>query len=120
MDEIGLLGAYLPEFAHLVGMWQQDMYHTYTVDIHSLFLVEQLRRIQRGRYRAELPLATELMREVRSPVWLYLGCILHDIGKGRGGGHSGKGATHDPGARGAARRCRPTRRRWSSSWCCTT
>src|SRR5262249_7201502 len=58
MDEIGLLGAYLPEFAHLVGMWQQDMYHTYTVDVHSLFLVEQLRRIQRGRYRAELPLAT--------------------------------------------------------------
>ena len=96
MDEVGLLGAYIPEFAHLVGMWQQDMYHTYTVDIHSLFLVEQLRRVQRGRYRAELPLATELMREVRSPVLLYLGCILHDIGKGRGGGHSGKGAQMIP------------------------
>ncbi|HXX47312.1 MAG TPA: [protein-PII] uridylyltransferase, partial [Myxococcota bacterium] len=96
MDEVGLLGAYIPEFAHLVGMWQQDMYHTYTVDIHSLFLVEQLRRIQRGRYRVELPLATELMREVRNPVLLYLGCILHDIGKGRGGGHSGKGASMVP------------------------
>jgi [protein-PII] uridylyltransferase len=96
MDEAGLLGALIPEFAHLVGMWQQDMYHTYTVDIHSLFLVEQLRRIQRGRYRAELPLATELMREVRNPVLLYLGCILHDIGKGRGGGHSGKGAAMIP------------------------
>jgi len=96
MDEVGLLGAYIPEFAHLVGMWQQDMYHTYTVDIHSLFLVEQLRRIQRGRYRAELPLATELMREVRNPVLLYLGCILHDIGKGHGGGHSGKGAAMIP------------------------
>jgi len=96
MDEVGLLGAYVPEFAHLVGMWQQDMYHTYTVDIHSLFLVEQLRRIQRGRYRVELPLATELMREVRNPVLLYLGCILHDIGKGRGGGHSGKGAAMIP------------------------
>jgi len=96
MDETGLLGAYIPEFAHLVGMWQQDLYHTYTVDVHSLFLVEQLRRIQRGRYRKELPLATELMREVRNPLWLYLGCILHDIGKGRGGGHSGKGATLIP------------------------
>jgi len=96
MDEVGLLGAYIPEFAHLVGMWQQDMYHTYTVDIHSLFLVEQLRRIQRGRYKNELALATELMREVRSPVLLYLGCILHDIGKGRGGGHSGKGAAMIP------------------------
>ncbi|HKC50890.1 MAG TPA: [protein-PII] uridylyltransferase [Myxococcota bacterium] len=97
MDEVGVLGAYVPEFAHLVGMWQQDMYHTYTVDIHSLFLVEQLRRIQKGRYRAELQLATELMREVRSPVLLYLGCILHDIGKGHGGGHSGKGAAMIPG-----------------------
>ena len=96
MDEVGLLGAYIPEFAHLVGMWQQDMYHTYTVDIHSLFLVEQLRRIQRGRYRKELPLATELMREVRNPVLLYLGCLLHDIGKGHGGGHSGKGAAMIP------------------------
>jgi [protein-PII] uridylyltransferase len=96
MDEVGLLGAFIPEFAHLVGMWQQDMYHTYTVDIHSLFLVEQLRRISRGRYRKELPLATELMREERSPVWLYLGCILHDIGKGHGGGHSGKGAQMIP------------------------
>ncbi|MFI5315817.1 MAG: [protein-PII] uridylyltransferase [Myxococcota bacterium] len=96
MDEVGLLGAYIPEFAHLVGMWQQDMYHTYTVDIHSLFLVEQLRRIQRGRYRAELSLATELMREVRNPVLLYLACLLHDIGKGHGGGHSGKGAAMIP------------------------
>lgn len=96
MDEVGVLGAYVPEFAHLVGMWQQDMYHTYTVDIHSLFLVEQLRRIQKGRYRVELPLATELMREVRNPVLLYLGCILHDIGKGHGGGHSGKGAAMIP------------------------
>src|SRR5262249_51780653 len=92
MDEIGLLGAYLPEFAHRLCMWPQHMSHTYTVDVHSLSLVEQLRRIQRGRYRAELPLATELMREVRNPLWLYLGCLLHDIGKGRGGGHSGKGA----------------------------
>jgi [protein-PII] uridylyltransferase len=96
MDELGLLGAFIPEFAHLVGMWQQDMYHTYTVDVHSLFLVEQLRRISRGRYRKELALATELMREVRNPVLLYLGCILHDIGKGRGGGHSGKGAALIP------------------------
>ncbi|MCP4005328.1 MAG: [protein-PII] uridylyltransferase [bacterium] len=96
MDEVGLLGAYIPEFARLVGLWQQDLYHTYTVDIHSLFLVEQLRRIVKGVYRQELPLATELMREVRSPYLLYLTCLFHDIGKGLGGGHSEKGATMMP------------------------
>jgi [protein-PII] uridylyltransferase len=92
MTELGILGAYLPEFGGLVGLWQQDMYHTYTVDVHSLFLVEQLRRLAKSRYHDELPLATELIREVRDPLVLFLGCLLHDIGKGRGGGHSQKGA----------------------------
>ena len=96
MAELGVLGAYLPEFGRLVGLWQQDMYHTYTVDVHSLFMVEQLRRLQRGLFREELPLATELMREVRDPRALFLACILHDIGKGRGGGHSQRGAELAP------------------------
>ena len=92
MDEIGLLGAYLPEFGKLVALWQNDMYHTYTVDVHSLFLVEQLRRLTRGRFIEELPLATEMVRDVRHRDVLFLSCILHDIGKGQGGGHSEKGA----------------------------
>lgn len=92
MNELGILGAFVPEFAHLVGLWQHDLYHTYTVDTHSLFLVEQLRRLGRGQLADELPLASELIREVRSPPVLFLGCILHDIGKGRGGAHSAKGA----------------------------
>jgi [protein-PII] uridylyltransferase len=96
MNEVDLLGALIPEFAHLVGLWQQDMYHTYTVDIHSLFLVEQLRRLRRGRYASELPLATELMREEVAPFEIYLACLLHDIGKGLGGGHSQKGADMVP------------------------
>ncbi len=96
MNETGLLGSYLLEFGKIVGLWNQDLYHTYTVDVHSLFLVEQLRRLRRGRYDEELPLAAELIREVRHPFVLYLSCILHDIGKGRGGGHSEKGAKMIP------------------------
>ena len=96
MDEVGLLGAYLPEFGALVALWQHDMYHTYTVDVHSLFLVEQLRRLRKGRFAEELPLATEMMREISSPELLFLACLLHDVGKGRGGGHSDKGARMVP------------------------
>ncbi len=96
MNELGLLGAWLPEFGLLVGLWQHDLYHTYTVDAHSLFLVEQLRRMLRGRFAEELPFATELMQEVRDPSLLYLGCILHDVGKGRGGSHSARGAALVP------------------------
>jgi [protein-PII] uridylyltransferase len=96
MNELGVLGAWLPEFGLLVGLWQHDLYHTYTVDAHSLFLVEQLRRMLRARFVEELPFATELMQEVRDPSMLYLGCILHDIGKGRGGSHSSRGAALIP------------------------
>jgi [protein-PII] uridylyltransferase len=96
MTELGLLGRYIPEFGLLIGLWQQDLYHTYTVDVHSLFLVEQLRRIGRGRFSEELPLATKLIRELERPLVLYLSCLLHDIGKGRGGSHSAKGAALIP------------------------
>jgi [protein-PII] uridylyltransferase len=92
MNDLGVLGAYLPEFGWIVGLWQHDLYHTYTVDAHSLFLVEQLRRLTKGTYAEELPLPTELIPKVANPPELLLGALLHDIGKGRGGGHSRKGA----------------------------
>jgi [protein-PII] uridylyltransferase len=100
MNDLGVLGAYLPEFGWIVGLWQQDLYHTYTVDAHSLFLVEQLRRMTKGRYEEELPFPTELVREVSKPTELLLGAMLHDIGKGRGGGHSQKGADLIPAIAG--------------------
>jgi [protein-PII] uridylyltransferase len=96
MNELGVLGAYIPEFGEIVGLWQQDLYHTYTVDAHSLFLVEQLRRLEKGRYIDELELATELIRETPMLDVLYLGCLLHDIGKGKGGSHAARGARMIP------------------------
>jgi [protein-PII] uridylyltransferase len=96
MNELEILGAYIPEFEHLFGLWQQDLYHTYTVDAHSLFLIEQLRRIRKGRYAEELPIASDLMREIEDPFALYLGCLVHDIGKGLGGNHCPVGAEMIP------------------------
>jgi [protein-PII] uridylyltransferase len=98
MNEVGLLAAYLPEWAHIVCRWQHVMYHTYTVDVHSIFLVEELRRLWQGKYQQAVPELTELMRGCDDRVALFLGCLLHDIGKGFGGDHSEKGATR-------ARRC---------------
>ncbi len=92
MNEVGLLGRYLPEWDHIVCRWQHVIYHTYTVDVHSIFLVEELRRLWRGKYEQALPELTELVRGVPDLSVLYLGCLLHDIGKGLGGDHSGKGA----------------------------
>jgi [protein-PII] uridylyltransferase len=92
MNDIGLLGAFLPEWEHIVCRWQHVIYHTYTVDVHSIFLVEELRRLWRGKYEQAMPELTELMRdEVVDRPALFLGCLLHDIGKGFGGNHSAKG-----------------------------
>jgi [protein-PII] uridylyltransferase len=92
MNEVGLLGAFLPEWDHIVCRWQHVMDHTYTVDVHSVFLVEELRRLLKGDYQDELPALTELIRSVPDLTIIYLGCLFHDIGKGLGGDHSPKGA----------------------------
>jgi len=92
MNEIGLLGRYLPEWEHIVCRWQHVMYHTYTVDVHSIFLIEELRRLWKGKYAKAFPELTRLMRSVEDRAALFLGCLLHDIGKGFGADHSEKGA----------------------------
>ncbi|MBW2383437.1 MAG: HD domain-containing protein [Deltaproteobacteria bacterium] len=91
MNDTGLLAAFVPEWEHIVCRWQHVVYHTYTVDVHSIFLVEELRRLWRGKYREAMPELSELMQEVQDRTVLFLGCLLHDIGKGFGGHHSSKG-----------------------------
>jgi [protein-PII] uridylyltransferase len=92
MNEVGLLAAFLPEWEHILFRWQHVMYHTYTVDVHSIFLVRELRRLWLGRYEEEFHALTELVQTADDRVVLYLGCLLHDIGKGFGQDHSQKGA----------------------------
>lgn len=91
MNEVGVLAQLIPEWEHIVFRWQHVIYHTYTVDVHSIFLVEELRRLWRGKYARAMPELTELMQEVEDRSVLFLGCLLHDIGKGFGGDHSNKG-----------------------------
>ena len=85
MNEVGLLAAFLPEWEHIVCRWQHIVFHTYTVDVHSIFLVEELRRLWRGKYEDEMSGLSSLVLEVVDRPALFLGCLLHDIGKGFGG-----------------------------------
>jgi [protein-PII] uridylyltransferase len=92
MNEEGVLAAFLPEWEHIVCRWQHVMYHTYTVDVHTIFLVEQLRRLGKGQYQEEVPVLTDMIRSTADRPVLFLACMMHDIGKGLGGDHSEKGA----------------------------
>lgn len=92
MHHAGVLGAFLPEFGALLCMVLHDLYHIYTVDEHSLMGVRELERLRAGAYKAIAPMLTQVMREVDRVEILFLALILHDVGKGHGGGHSERGA----------------------------
>lgn len=92
MHRLGVLARVIPEWEHLRCLVLHDQYHIYTVDEHSLMGIRELERLRSGE-RAELsPLLTQAMRDVDKVELLFLGMLLHDSGKGLGGGHSEKGA----------------------------
>ena len=88
MNAYGVLGAYLPVFGRIVGQMQHDLFHVYTVDEHTLFLVRNLRRFTVPEYQHEFPFASKLMQQLVKPERLILGGLFHDIAKGRGGDHA--------------------------------
>jgi [protein-PII] uridylyltransferase len=90
MHELGVLARVLPEFARVTARRQIDVYHVYTVDVHSLFAVRRLLALRCGDVKVEGLGA--LMQRLERPLGLYLGALFHDIGKGLGGDHSARGA----------------------------
>jgi [protein-PII] uridylyltransferase len=92
MNELGVLAAFVPEFAPVVAMMQFNMYHSYTVDEHTIQCISILAQIERGELVEELPIASRILKgEVNRKV-LYAALFLHDIGKGREEDHSVIGA----------------------------
>src|SRR5580692_7549437 len=92
MNTYGVLGRYIPAFGRVVGRMQYDLFHAYTVDAHTLFVVSNLRRFMIPRYDQELPDASRVMQQLPKSEIAYLAALFHDIAKGRGGDHSELGA----------------------------
>lgn len=88
MNRYGILGRYLPNFGRIIGRMQYDLFHTLTVDEHSLFVVRNLRRLSQPRFNDEMPQASAMMQALNDPHLLYIAGLMHDIAKGRGGDHS--------------------------------
>ncbi|MDG2001356.1 MAG: [protein-PII] uridylyltransferase [Alphaproteobacteria bacterium] len=88
MSEIGALGRFIPDFQRVVARVQHDMYHTYTVDEHTINAIGILRKIDNGELKDKFDLATEVIKKIVSKNVLYVALFLHDIAKGRGGDHS--------------------------------
>ena len=92
MNRYGVLAAYLPAFGQVVGRMQYDLFHVYTVDEHTLFVIRNLRRFALDGHRPSHPLPNEIFQDIEKPELLYVAGLMHDIAKGCGGDHSTKGA----------------------------
>ncbi|MBD3803789.1 MAG: [protein-PII] uridylyltransferase [Thioclava sp.] len=92
MNELGVLAAFIPEFEPIVAMMQFNMYHSYTVDEHTIQVVSTLAQIERRELIEDLPLSSHILEEGINRKVLYVALLLHDIGKGRPEDHSILGA----------------------------
>jgi [protein-PII] uridylyltransferase len=94
-----VLGRYLPEWARIVAQMQFNMYHSYTVDEHTLRAVGVIADIAAGRLRDEHPLSVDTFPLIDDKEALFLAMLLHDTGKG------GVGGQEKAGARSARQAC---------------
>ncbi len=92
MNSYGFLAAYIPAFGRIVGRMQYDLFHAYTVDQHTIFVIRNLRRFALEIHEHEFPFCNLVYSKLENPCLLYLAALFHDIGKGRGGDHSVLGA----------------------------
>jgi [protein-PII] uridylyltransferase len=92
MNELGVLGAFIPEFEPIVAMMQFNVYHHYTVDEHIIQTISCLAQIERGELVEELPVASGILKAGLNRKIIYVALLLHDIGKGRPEDHSILGA----------------------------
>src|SRR4029450_7074120 len=92
MNTYGVLGRYIPAFGRIVGRMQYDLFHAYTVDAHTLFVVSNLRRLAIPRYDHELPELSRIMQSLPKKERVDLAALFHDVPKGRGGDPSELGS----------------------------
>lgn len=92
LHELGIVSAFIPEFEAITGRVQHDVYHVYTVDVHSVLTVDLLRALVRGDRTADLPTASRVAAETGRRMPLFLAALVHDVGKAQGHGHAERGA----------------------------
>jgi [protein-PII] uridylyltransferase len=83
LDHVGGWPVLLPEWAGIRGRIQRDPWHRYTVDGHAFAAVAEVTRLLERDERA-----SRTAKAAGDLDALYLGALLHDIGKGSGDDHS--------------------------------
>ncbi len=76
MNELGLLGLYLPQFKEIVGFFQPGVYHCYTADEHTLIALKNLEKLQNENSHVG-----KIFSSLKEKDIIYLAVLFHDIGK---------------------------------------
>lgn len=87
LHELRVLEQLVPAMTHARGLLQFNAYHRYTVDEHSIRVVEHLTSLNSDQGRPG-----EVYRSIRNKALLHLTALLHDLGKGYPQDHSEYGA----------------------------
>ena len=96
MRDTGLLAAYMPEFAEIEGLVIHETYHDFSVDEHTICVVEAMDRLYQS-VETNDAFRRRILETLGRPHLLRLACLFHDLGKSRGNaGHSERGALMVP------------------------
>ena len=87
LHDLRALEQLVPDLTHARGLLQFNAYHRYTVDEHSIRVVEHLASLQSDRGTPG-----EVYRSITNKSTLHLAALLHDLGKGYAEDHSEVGA----------------------------
>lgn len=86
LDDVGIITALMPEWAPLRARPQRNPYHRYALDRHAFYAVAELGELIRNEAWASDVYANVVDREA-----LWLGTLLHDVGKVLGEPHEQTG-----------------------------
>ncbi len=65
LNEAGVFGRFVPDFGRVVAQTQHDMYHTYTVDEHTIRAIGILSRVESGELKEDHPVSAEVVHKNR-------------------------------------------------------
>ncbi|MBM4389414.1 MAG: HD domain-containing protein, partial [Deltaproteobacteria bacterium] len=93
--ELGVLARLIPQLGDIESLYRRDLYHFFTVDVHTIRGIYFLKRLAEGEFNGEFRLARKILADFSDDErkMLFLAILFHDAGKGGGsGGHSERGA----------------------------